>query len=599
MIRKPIARGLFVSYFIVMLTCILIISHSLNVIFKKEYLTAIRNDLVARTTLILMALEEENFKPKGHGGLEGYVRDLGKTSSTRITWIDRNGDVVADSDADPAGMENHANRPEVRSALQGKPKFSLRYSRTLGEGMQYYAYPVKKDTEIAGVIRAAIPVSRLEYGPTSRRVEFLVSVILTAIVAATVSFLTTRGIAGALQRMQKAAMLFSGGNYKSRSPVSDIAEIGDMANTLNHMMDEIEGQFNTITQQTTEQSAILESMNEGVIAVDNDDRVMILNTTAAQMLDIKPDTAKGNMIQEVMRNSVIQRFISKVRAESATICEEFTIRGEGTRIVQATGKSLIGVNGAQLGILVVLNDVTQFRKLENIRKDFVANVSHELRTPITSIKGYTEALLTGIIDDNAKTKEFLAVIERQADRLGAIIDDLLSLSALEQNDGFSSIAVMPMKVCDVISAAVVSCMDKSEASNTRITVDCDPGISANLNGRLMEQAIFNLIDNAVKYTPNGDVNVSVQILANQVCIQVKDTGCGISEEDLPRIFERFYRVDKARSRKLGGTGLGLSIVKHIVAAHRGHVEAESTPGVGSTFSIYIPLISDHPQNGLE
>jgi len=586
--KKPLARDLFIGYFVVMLMSILVVSHTLGVIFKSLYLSNIRSDLVSRKSLVLLSLEEEKFAPKDHGGIEGYVKDLGHASSTRITWIDNTGTVQADSDADPATMENHHNRPEVKSALSGVPKFSLRYSRTLGEGMQYYAVPVRHDGNIIGALRVALPVTRLEYGPTATKKEFLLSVLIVALISGLVSFLTTRDVAGSLGRMRKAAQMFSSGDFKTRSPVSDTIEIGNLAEALNHMMDDLERQFVTISHQAKEQSAILESMNEGVMAIDNDDNVLIMNRAATRILDSDPDVSKGITLQEAVRNPIIQRFVEKVRVQSASLCEEFLIRGQDTRTVQATGTILRGNENSQLGVLLVLNDITEFRKLENVRRDFVANVSHELRTPITSIKGYSEALLSGDLGEDSKTRDFLEVIERQADRLGAIIEDLLSLSAIEQGNESTSISATSMRVCDIVSSATASCVEKAEANHTKMEVECDGDTVVTVNPRLMEQAVLNLLDNAIKYTPNGTVTVKVERLDNEVAIRVIDTGCGIDEEHLPRVFERFYRVDKARSRKLGGTGLGLSIVKHIASAHKGRVEAQSTPGVGSTFSIYIP-----------
>ncbi len=586
--KKPLARDLFIGYFVVMLMSILVVSHTLGVIFKNVYLNNIRNDLIARTSLVLLSLEEERFAPKGHGGIEGYIQDLGHASLTRITWIDKTGTVRADSDANAAEMENHANRPEFKSALSGKANFSLRYSRTLGEGMQYYAIPVQHDGKIIGALRTALPVKRLEYGPTSTKKEFLLSVLIVAIIAGIVSFLTTRDVAGSLERMRKAAHMFSNGDFKTRSPVSDTIEIGNLAETLNHMMDDLERQFITISQQANEQSAILESMNEGVMAIDNDDNVLIMNRAATIILGSAPDVSKGVTLQEAVRNPTIQRFVDKVRAQSESLCEEFLIRSQDTRTVQSTGTILRGSENSQLGVLLVMNDITEFRKLENVRRDFVANVSHELRTPITSIKGYSEALLSGDLGEDTKTRDFLEVIERQADRLGAIIEDLLSLSAIEQGIESTYVNSTTKKVCDIVAAASANCIAKAESNNTTVDVECDSDIVVTVNPRLMEQAVLNLLDNAIKYTPNGTVTVKIEHLENEVAIRVVDTGCGIDEEHLPRIFERFYRVDKARSRKLGGTGLGLSIVKHIVSAHKGRVEVQSTPGVGSAFTIFIP-----------
>ncbi|MEX2561444.1 MAG: ATP-binding protein, partial [Pirellulales bacterium] len=253
------------------------------------------------------------------------------------------------------------------------------------------------------------------------------------------------------------------------------------------------------------------------------------------------------------------------------------------------GTALRDAGGHSIGAVIVLNDVSRLRQLENMRRDFAANVSHELKTPVTSIKGFVETLLDGAMRDSQDSERFLRIIARQADRLDSIIEDLLSLSRIEKEGDAADLVLTLAELRGVLESALHDCDSKASERGIRIALSCDDGLQARINPPLLEQAVTNLLDNAIKYSePAGEVQLSGQTAGGEVLIVVRDQGCGIAEEHLSRLFERFYRVDKARSRKLGGTGLGLAIVKHIVLAHRGQVTVESAPSAGSTFTIHLP-----------
>ncbi len=263
--------------------------------------------------------------------------------------------------------------------------------------------------------------------------------------------------------------------------------------------------------------------------------------------------------------------------------------GDRERVMQAHGSALHDLEGRPIGAVIVLNDVTDFRKLENIRRDFVANVSHELKTPVTSIKGFVETLLDGAMDDPVDSDRFLRIIAKQADRLHAIIEDLLALSKIEQAEDAEALALTPVPLKQLLDSAAATCQSSARDRQIEVRLECPPELYVQVNPLLFEQVLVNLMDNAIKYSETEhQVNVVAAAVAGEVTISVSDQGCGIADEHLSRIFERFYRVDRARSRKLGGTGLGLAIVKHIVQAHHGRVTVESTVGVGSTFTIHLP-----------
>ena len=389
--------------------------------------------------------------------------------------------------------------------------------------------------------------------------------------------------------MRQAAERFARGELGFRLIVPDSEELAGLAEALNQMSQQLQERISTIVRQNNEQRAVLSSMVEGVLAVDNQERVISVNKASGQLLGIDQTQAQGRQ----PARSRAQRRPAAVRQPRLRchepIDDDVVFHGEHEGVLQARSAALHDAQGRGIGAVVVLNDVTDFRRLEHIRRDFVANVSHELKTPITSIKGFVETLLDGAIIDPADAQRFLQIIAKQADRLDAIIEDLLSLSKIEQGEEAGDIELVSGRVKDVIDAAIHICQPKADERKIHICTACEPDVMANMNAALLEQAVINLLDNAIKYSEPGK---EVQVLASQfydeVTITISDRGSGITAEHLPRIFERFYRVDKGRSRKLGGTGLGLAIVKHIVQAHRGHVTVKSTPAVGSVFTIHLP-----------
>jgi two-component system phosphate regulon sensor histidine kinase PhoR len=298
---------------------------------------------------------------------------------------------------------------------------------------------------------------------------------------------------------------------------------------------------------------------------------------------------QGRTIQEVIRLSELKRCVVGALSSEEPVEKDLVLYGEAERIVQARGTPLRDAEGKRIGVLVVLNDVTRLAKLENIRKDFVANVSHEIKTPITAIKGFVETLQEGRTQDQEEIRRFLEIIHRHVDRLEAIVEDLLTLSRMEKEAETEGIPLEDHTVRDILARAVQACEDKAESKKIHLEIDCREDLKARMDPQLLEQAVVNLIDNAINYSEEGkSVTIKALERAQEILIQVQDQGCGIERKHLDRVFERFYRVDKSRSRKLGGTGLGLAIVKHIVQSHGGRVSVESQLGVGSTFTLHLP-----------
>jgi two-component system phosphate regulon sensor histidine kinase PhoR len=323
------------------------------------------------------------------------------------------------------------------------------------------------------------------------------------------------------------------------------------------------------------------------VAIDARQRVLGINRAAADLLDVNLERIIGRPLQEVIRNPDLRRFALLAIDCREPVEDDLVLHGIRDRTIRLRGTALRDASG-EGGAVIVLNDVTDMQRLENVRRDFVANVSHELKTPVASIKGFVETLLDGAADDPADNRRFLEIVARQADRLAAIIEDLLALSRIEQSEGSGTLPMEPQPLLAILAAAAEDCRPRAIERSIQLDVECPPDLTATVNGPLLEQAVINLVDNAIKYSEPGKTVWMSAAHDGGCLIRVRDEGCGIAAEHLPRLFERFYRVDKARSRQQGGTGLGLAIVKHIVQAHGGTVAVESTPGVGTTFTLRLP-----------
>jgi len=583
--KKKLLRRLFPTYLLITLISLFAVSGYALSSVRQFYFAQKRIDLETRAGLVrgqIAGLLEES------AGLEAACRLLGKTE--HITLIDPAGKVVCDSRRDAARMDNHADRPEFRQALAGRVGSATRFSDFFSENMLHLAMPIKVHGRIAGVVRASVPVTFIDRALHSIQIRIALGGLVIALLAAAISLYITRRITLPLEEIKRGAERFAGGDLGRRVAVPDSAEIGGLAEALNRMAAELNDKIQSATTQRNEKEAILSSMTEGVLAVDAEERIISLNSAAARLMGVHPRKSRGQYVWNVVRNVSLQKFISRTLAGRPMADDDGMILNfGGERFIQARGAMLRGATDRDISALVVLNDVTRLRRLENTRREFVANVSHELKTPITSIKGFVETLLAGAIRDPEKSTRFLEIVVKQTDRLNAIIEDLLSLARIEQESESDQIALEKTRLADVLRNAIQSCDSRAAQQNVAIELICDESLQAKVNPSLLEHAVMNLIDNAAKYSrPESGVEVRAARAGGQVNIRVRDEGCGIGAEHLPRLFERFYRADKARSRELGGTGLGLAIVKHIARAHGGSVSVDSTPGRGSTFTIHLP-----------
>jgi two-component system phosphate regulon sensor histidine kinase PhoR len=549
----------------------------------------------ARDGLTVQAKLIENqvaggFLSRSEPSLNQLCLDLGSLTGNRITIMDAVGRVMGDSHAKAATMDNHQTRPEVAAALAGTTGYSSRYSHTLRDTLLYVADPILDEGQVVGVLRTSASLAAIQAEQRSTLTRIIAVGLGMAVLAALFSFFVSRHLSYPLQSMTLAAQKFAHGDFGAQVPVPDSEELGQLADAMNRMSAQLNGTIQTIEEQRNELEAVLSSMAEGVLAVDLDERIINANEAIGQLLGVSPVGALNQTVQEVIRNPDIQAFIRRTLQSSEAQEAEITLLGSGGDLhLHAHGNLLVGPKERTLGALVVFHDVTRLKKLENMRRDFVANVSHELKTPITTIKGFVETLQDGAMNEPENAGRFLDIISRQSDRLTAIINDILSLSRLEQQGDPSGIEMQEGSVRDMLKSAVEACLLGIRKKNITIEIEADDLLRGVFKRDLLEQAIVNLIDNAVKYSePGRAVRIKGWQEGKEVLIEVADQGRGIDQEHLPRLFERFYRVDKARSREMGGTGLGLAIVKHIAQVHGGTVQAKSQVGQGSTFLLRIP-----------
>lgn len=586
--RKTIFWQLLPSYWAVILISLLIFSAFTYISANRIYAAKLEEGLNVRVQLLreqFLPLLESNETAK----IDQLCKLQGERAQTRFTVIDLEGLVLGDSHENPAIMKNHRDREEVGEALLGEIGEAERYSQTLRQQMMYLAIPLKNlDGKTVAIIRAALPMNAIN--DLLRKNAFKIGVTAALIGLGAILLCTgiTSRITTPLRTLKQTADRFAHGDFSLKSPAADTEEIHQVAEAMNLMARKLNERLTTIREQQNKLKAILAGLDEGVIAIDSHEKILHLNEAAAHVLEIDHETAIGHGFLETIRFANLQQFIHRVALDNKKEETELTLYGETEKQVQIYGTSLVGVDQKPLGVLVVLRDMTRLKHLEDMRKDFVANVSHELRTPITSIKGFVETMLESS-EEFGPHARFLEIVNKQANRLTAIIDDLLTLSRLEQKGTDKEILLTNAPLKGVINEAVEICENRAQTKQITIKIECDENLRARMNQALLEQAFVNLIDNAIKYSDEKSA-IYIRALDSgpKLELSITDTGDGIDQQHLPRLFERFYRVDTARSRKLGGTGLGLAIVKHIVSCHGGCVKVDSTPGQGSTFTIDLP-----------
>jgi len=525
--------------------------------------------------------------------VRAWVAQAARPTETRVTLIGGDGRVLGDSEVAVDALErieNHAGRVEVREALAGRVGSDLRTSATLRTPLLYVALPVHENGRVVGVVRLALPLSVVTASRDAVNRVVLVAGLVAVALALAIGLFVARRVTRPVVEMQEIARRMSAGDFTARAPVRSPDEIGTLGRALNAMLGRMREEIRDLQQEQAKATAILDGMVEGVIAVDGRGAVLLMNERARAILGLGTTRFEGRLFLEVVRNADLHDLLQAVRAagEQGVASRELRIAGPTDRRLQVNAVPL-RLAGDGPGVVMVMHDVTELRRLEQVRTEFVANVSHELRTPLTSIHGYLETLLGGALEEPENARRFLEIVFRHTERLGRLLDDLTDLSNIEL--GRVALRIERLPLDDVVESVLTIIAPKAAAGRVALASELPSGLPAVRADRdRLAQILINLVDNAVKFTPEGGrVTVRAGAVADdRVEVTVADTGVGIPPADLPRITERFYRVDKARSRELGGTGLGLAIVKHLVLAHGGEVAIQSAPGRGTTVSVTLP-----------
>jgi two-component system phosphate regulon sensor histidine kinase PhoR len=590
--RRRLIWQIYPPFLILILCAVLAVSWYATDFMRSFYLQHLRTALQQHAQ-ILHSRVAADLAPLDPQRLDRVCKMAGDQIPVRFTVILPNGTVVADSDKDPLSMDNHSKRPEIRTALEGQIGHSLRHSTTLKQEMMYVAYPVNVEGALLAVLRTSLPVTTIDTTLTAVYMKMAGAGLVIAVLAAGILLFVSRRISRPIEEMRKGADQYARGELGVRIQPPATMELAGLAEALNTMAAQLKYRLDAIVRQRNELEAVLSSMVEGVIALGVDEKVMSLNTAAKAMFPNPRDHYEGRNLAELVRSPDLAGMVTKVRQSGTSSRADITYQGLEERVLEAHCTPLREDDGDHMGTLLVLHDVTQLRRLENMRRDFAANVSHEIKTPLTAIKGFVETLRDGGLGQQEENYRFLSIIARHVDRLAAIIDDLMHLSRIERSDETKELALEPCRVSELLETAMGFCRERAEAKKIEIILDSSEDLTAMMDIPLMEQAVVNLLDNALKYTQKSPATVTVSATEaeDELLIIVADEGIGISRKHLPRLFERFYRVDKARSRHLGGTGLGLAIVKHIAQAHGGCVNVHSELGHGSTFTLRLPRVS--------
>lgn len=556
---------------------------------KNFYMSNVENNLAYEASLVSHMINVGPKTAAGDASFQKIAALAAQDTDARVTIVDNNGIVLADSQFDPAAMDNHKSRPEIYQALHGQRGVSIRLSDTARVNMLYVAIPFQ-DSSASGAVRLAKPLDQIHTLYNHILMLILYTVLGIGSGALVLSLLLARRFATPLKDVTRAVEQIAQGNFNQKVTVQVDDELGSLVHSFNDMAERLQNNMEEISQVNNRLEAVLENTVNALFLVDNEGRLSWINTNAIHLLSIDSKQI-GKKLVEVLNNYSLLDLVDTVLKERRPRRQEIVLR-------TAQGEKMLEVNLVpvltperiyQPDVLVVLNDISELKRLQQVRQDFVANVSHELKTPVATISGFAETLVADGKDNPDTVREFSQIIYDEAQRLSKMIAAMLELSRLES--GHQELNQENFKLVDLINSAVTIVRKRVPSSAISVEADLELGDLTVLADReMIVQAVINLLENALNHSPEGSpVLVKLEKLRDEVRVSVIDQGEGIPEKDQSRIFERFYRVDKARSRKTGGTGLGLAIVKHLIENNGGKVGVISTPGHGSTFFFTLAL----------
>jgi two-component system phosphate regulon sensor histidine kinase PhoR len=558
---------------------------------ERHYLKLVEDGLRARVLLVHEVVRDRPAEKMSL--LQERIKSLRQQIATRITLIAADGRILADSDEDPASMGNLGARPEIQAAGHGQFGAATRLSQAVNQEMMFVALATGGDSGPVQYVRVALPLDKVAEQTAWLTRAVGTAAVMTAIAALGLALWLARRMSRPLQELTARAEHIAAGQYGKTVYVEGHDEVARLARSFNDMSKRFADQFAQLAEDREQLRMILSGMVEGVVALDAEEHVLFANERAAKLLGFDPQSMAGRKLYEIVRKRSLQDIVRRALSDPEPCQEELDWNGPVAKNLTVHAARLAGT--PPRGAVLVLHDTSELRRLERLRQEFVANVSHELKTPLSVIKACVETLLESAADDPAHRKTFLERVSEQAERLHLLILDLLSLARIESGTEAFTLQAVP------VETVVRDCLERHRARAHSKNQDLQaeppdgPEVVAWADEEAVHQILDNMVDNALKYTPpGGRIRVRWSAEAERVCLEVEDSGIGIPAQDLPRIFERFYRVDKARSREMGGTGLGLSIVKHLAQAMNGAVSAKSQPGAGSTFQVTLPRAG---QNG--
>ncbi|EKY5044147.1 PAS domain-containing protein [Listeria monocytogenes] len=578
------------SFFILFFVVMVIVGIFSGELMKSTYLNMKENQLEDDAKILLQTTNMENLDlDKDAATIQKSLDPLGEDIDARITVIDSKGDVVADTKKDPEKLDNHMNRPEVTDILKKGESvgISIRESDSLGYSMLYVAVPVKHQSKTDGVLRISISLESVDAAVAKLWGNLALIFGIALVIIAGISVFIARKITKPVREIIEVSTDLANHKYDSRIHGKISGELQDLSISVNTLAESLETQMFEIKQNEQRLNAIVQNLVSGVMLINVDKQVIMTNRTMYQILG--ETEIAGKPFYEVIKSFALSQLIEATFETKTIQQKEIILYFPREMILDASVSPILGENGEITGIILLLHDITQIRHLENVRSEFVTNVSHELKTPVTALKGFAETLLDGAMYDEMLLKKFLTIIKEESDRLHRLIMDILALSRIEQNPVPENVELV--EVDEVIEQSARTIFEMATEKNIQVIIPekTIPSVTIETDRDKLQQILINLLSNAINYTPvDGKVEVKLIEQEAEVIIEVTDNGIGIPAKDIDRVFERFYRVDKARSRHSGGTGLGLSIVKHLVENCGGRIEVESQEEVGSTFRVTLP-----------
>ncbi len=595
---KGIQSRLIIYYLIVIAVVVVTMGAFFVWFFNYVYRQTLQGNLYSQARLASVLIAEMVERGAQQPEIDALSKDLGDELGLRLTLIDYSGTVIADSVQDPQLMDNHLDRPEVIDAIKLGRGIDSRYSTFANEEMYYLAVPLKGEqaetdlhsTTAGIIIRLALPRSSIDQALPDLMPIILGFLLLSSLLAFVASLIFAQRITGPIRQIKNATQAIAAGNYTPVIKVNSSDELNDLADMIANMGIKLKGKIEQVLGEKNKLEIVISSTNSGIILADSELHIELINPAAEKLFDIRKNEVVGQPVQKIIRNYTLYENLRAVKHENRSKVIEIYAYYPRSAVLETHLLPITGSDDDLVGVLLLFYEVTHVRSLEKMRSDFVANVSHELRTPITTIRGYTETILHEKLQDE-HLRSFLRIIGRETIRLSDLLNDLLDLAQIENEKGFVKKETVDLKIMIHEALNRVDLLrEQREAQIEYLLADEYLAVVGNYDW--LSQALINILENSIRHGRRGG-NIKISLINNQsnAVIEVRDDGPGIPEEDLPYIFERFYRVDKARTRKSGGTGLGLSIVKHVMEAHDAQYKIDSKEGGGVIFSFSLPLIS--------